>query len=51
MSLKYVQPNAPFLITLTELIFGLNSIYNTPLLLKSEFFKIKTATFLSKAVI
>ena len=47
MSLKYVQPNAPFLITSTGVIFGLSSIYNTPLSSKLDFLKIIIASFLS----
>ena len=31
MSLKYVLPNAPSLITSIGVLFGLNFIYNTPL--------------------
>ena len=45
MSLKYVPPNALFLITSIGLMFGLNSIYNTPLSLKLEFFTIFIASF------
>ena len=51
MSLKYVPPKAPFLITSTGLIFGLNSTYNIPLSLKSEIFEIKTGAFLSTPII
>ena len=45
MSLNYVPPNAPFLITSNGVIFGVNSIYNTPLSSKLEFLKIFKASF------
>ena len=31
MSLKYVPPNAPYVITLTGILFAAKSIYKTPL--------------------
>ena len=45
MFLNQVPPKASFLMTSTGLTLGPKSIYNTPLSLRSEFFKIKTAAF------
>ena len=46
MSLKYVPPNAPSLITSTGVLFAPKSIYKTPLSSKTELFRISTASFL-----
>ena len=46
MSLKYVPPNAPSLITSTGVLFAPKSIYNTPLSSNTELFNLLTASSL-----
>ena len=41
MFLKWVPPNAPFLITSTGVLFAPKSIYKTPLSSNTELFRIK----------
>ena len=46
MSLKYVPPNPPSLITSIGVLFALKSICKTPLLSKTEIFSLLTASSL-----
>ena len=46
MSLKYIPPNASSLIISMGVLFGLNSINNTPLSSNTELFRIFTASLL-----
>ena len=46
MSLKYVPPNAPSLISAIGVLFAPKSVYETPLSSNSELLKILTASFL-----
>ena len=46
MSLKYIPPDAPFLITSTGVLFAPKSIYKTPLSCITELCRILTASFL-----
>ena len=46
MSLKYVPPNGPSLITWMGVLFASKSIYKTPLSSKTGLFKILAASFL-----
>ena len=46
MSLNYVPPNEPSLITSTGVLFALKSIYTTALSSNTELFRILAALFL-----
>ena len=46
MSLKYVPPNAPSLITSTGVLFGPKSTYKRSLSSSTELFNLLTASFL-----
>ena len=46
MSLKQVPPNAPSLIKLTVVLFGLRSNYKTPLSSNTELFNLLKPSFL-----